>query len=382
MAKLKVAVVIDVFEDIRAGAERQVYEFLKRCDRERFEVFLAVVHQEDIPKEIRDLEVPARALGIKRIYDLGGLSAGWAFADSLKGRHIDVVLTYHFSSDIWGTAFAWLARVPVIVSSRRDIGFWRNKTHVVAYKMINRCVTKIIAVSGAVKDMVVREEGVAPSRVVVVHNGVELCNPEVGSPKAEVRKTLNIAEEDYLIGCVANFTSKTKGHEVLIEAIDKIVHGPQSMVHGLKVILVGDGPLRPRINLQVAGHRLEGNILFAGKRSDVQEMLQACDMCVLPSLTEGMSNALLEYMAAGKPVVATAVGGNPEVIRDRENGLLVPADDAQALAQAMLEIMKDQALAQRLGAAARKTVEERFDIMKQIEELQRVLEMVHKEATT
>jgi len=105
-------------------------------------------------------------------------------------------------------------------------------------------------------------------------------------------------------------------------------------------------------------------------------------MCVLPSLSEGMSNALLEYMAAGKPVVATAVGGNVEVIRDRENGLLVPVGDAAALAKAVLELVRDRDLAQRLGAAARRTVEERFDVVKQIEELQRVLETTHKEATT
>jgi glycosyltransferase involved in cell wall biosynthesis len=101
---------------------------------------------------------------------------------------------------------------------------------------------------------------------------------------------------------------------------------------------------------------------------------------VLPSLSEGLSNALLEYMAVGKPVVATAVGGNLEVIRDRENGLLVPAGNASALAKAMLEIIEDQTLAEKLGAAGRKTIEEKFDLSKHLKRLEDVLVEVYKSA--
>jgi len=370
MAKFKIALVIDVLEDIQGGAERQVYEFLKSHDKERFEVFLVVLHQESIPKEIRDLGVSARALGIKRIYDLGGLSAGWAFSDSLKARHIDVVLTYHFSSDIWGTFFAWLARVPVIISSRRDAGFWRNKTHVMAYKMINRCVRKIVTVSKAVKDMVVQEEGVAPEKVEVVYNGVDLEETQDTGHMAQAKISLGFREDDFVVGCVANFSSVTKGHDVLIDAVRKAV---DEAGEKFKVLLVGDGPLRPRINLQVVGHKLQDNVMFAGKRGNIKEVLQACDMCVLPSLSEGLSNALLEYLAAGKPVVATAVGGNPEVVRDKENGLLVSAGDPSVLARAMTEIFRDKELAQRLGEAGRRTVEERFDLGKQLKRLEDVL---------
>jgi len=363
MEKLKIALVIDVFEGVNGGAERQVYEFLKRFDRDRFEPYLFVAHQTDIPREVQSLRVPASGLGIKRIYDFDGISKGFTFTRLLKEGRVDIVLTYHFSSDIWGAFFARLAKVPVIVSSRRDIGFWRNRTHIQAYKLVNRWVSRIIAVSNAVKEMVVREEGVAPEKVETVHNGVCL---DVPSEKA----SLGFADGDFVVGCVANFSSKTKGHEVLVDAARKAV---DEAGEKFKLLLVGDGPLRQRINLQVMGHNLQDNVLFAGKRSDVKEVLQACDMCVLPSLSEGLSNALLEYMAAGKPVVATAVGGNPEVISDRENGLLVPAGESAALARAMIEVFRDKDFAQELGSAGRRTVENCFDLSKQLNQLQDIL---------
>jgi glycosyltransferase involved in cell wall biosynthesis len=360
--------------DTKGGAERQVYEFLKRFDRGRFEPFLFVVHQGDVPREIVELGIPAQGLGIRSIYDFKGLARGRSFAKFLKENRIDIVLTYHFSSDIWGTFWARRAGVPVIISSRRDVGFWRNRNHIIAYKFVNSWVSKIIAVSGAVKRMVVEEEGVETAKVVVVHNGVDLGRFEVRGPRSEVRKTLNLADDDMAIGCVANFSSKTKGHEILIRAIHElVVTSHQSPVTSVKVLLIGDGPLRENLQSSVDSLQLKDKFIFLGKRDDVREILAACDMCVLPSLSEGMSNALLEFMAAGKPVVATAVGGNLEVITDGKDGLLVPAGDAAALANGIKVILQDQGLAQRLGAAARKTVEERFDLGKQLKRLEDVL---------
>jgi|GEM_PF-187508 len=418
----KLAIVIDVLENITGGAERQVYELLKAVDREKFQVWLYVLHQDSVPEEIsriasssgrlryashscvpriapemksdsnsiRNTQYAMRVecLGLKRIYDLKGIAAGMRFAKFLKKEKVDVVMTFHFGADIWGTYFAHKAKVPLIISSRRDEGFWRNKTHIKAYKWVNKWVDKVIAVSQAVQKMAI-DEGVPEDKVELLYSGVDLSRFETKVDTATKRKEIGVPVDAKLIVCVGNF-NPIKGHEYLIEAMAVVIkHVPNA-----HLILIGDGQLRESHKTQVTSHRLEKNVHFLGKRSDVPEILQCVDVCVLPSLSEGLSNALLEYMAAGKPVIATNVGGNPEVLLDGENGVLVESKDADALAREIVYLIADFRLDQdgrpsrhggtrttaslgreELGRNARKTVEERFDLRKQIKTLQDFIEI-------
>ncbi len=140
-------------------------------------------------------------------------------------------------------------------------------------------------------------------------------------------------------------SSEVKGHAVLIEAAAVIVRE----FPDVRFILVGDGACRKQFGTQVVDLGLDKNFLFLGQREDVPEILAACDLAVLPSKTEGLSNALLEYLAAGLATVATNAGGNAEIIRDGVTGLLVPTDCPEFLTAALLRLLRDPGLAGRLG---------------------------------
>ncbi|MDD5020322.1 MAG: glycosyltransferase, partial [Candidatus Omnitrophica bacterium] len=355
------------------GAERQAYEIAKRIDRDKFELFLFILHQENIPAEFAELGISLSGLGIKRIYGLDGLRKGITFRNVLRNEKIDILMTFHFASDVWGTVFGKMAGVKAIISSRRDIGFWRKPIHILAYKCVNRWVSKIIAVSAAVKRMVVEEEGVSEGKIVVIHNGVDLSRSRrLKASRSQVRKNLGIGENDKIVCHVGNFNSETKGQAVLIEAAGIVLENRGSKIEDrrdVKFLFVGEGLLLERMKSEVRRRKAEENIIFLGKRSDVAEILAASDVCVLPSLSEGLSNALLEYMAAGRAVVATAVGGNTEVIKDGANGLLVPSGDPVALALAIGKLLNAPPWAAELGCHAQATVMNQFDIDAQIKEL-------------
>ncbi len=355
--KIKIALIIDVLEDIKGGAERQLFELIKGIDKDRFEVFLFILHQNSIPKDIVDLNVNTQALKIKRIYDFKGIYKGFRFTQFLKKEKVRILMTYHFGSDIWGTVFGKLSRVPVIVSNRRDEGFWRKKYHILAYKLVNRWVDKVIVVSEAVKAMVLRDEKVDSEKVEIIYNGVDVER----FSKAQICTDLGLLAGAKVITCVGNLRP-VKGHRYLVEAAVVIIAKfPQA-----HFLLVGDGELRSELIRLTQQLKIENNVHFLGKRDDVPSILAATDICVLPSLSEGLSNTLLEYMASGKPVIATRVGGNIEVIRNEENGILIPVKDSQALAYQVIRLLTDGALANALAQNARVDVKERFNLQKQI----------------
>lgn len=368
---IKLAILIDVLKNTEGGAERQVYEFAKRIDKEKFSVYLFVLHQQNIPDEVKQIGIKAMALSIKRSYGLRGILAGFKLRRFLKQKGIDILMTYHFASDIWGTIFGKLAGVPVIVSNRRDAGFWRKKPHIWAYRFVNRWVDKIIVVSQAVGQMVIKEEAVSEEKIELIYNGVEInkFNSWLMAHGLQLKVSLGIENNEVVVGMVANF-SWVKGYEYFIDAAKLVLE----KVPKTKIILVGDGPERKRSAYSVERSGLEKKVLFLGTRKDISELLQIMNICVLSSISEGLSNTLLEYMAAGKPVIATAVGGNIEVIENEKNGILVPAKDALALSKQIIRLLANKELAQKLAIEAKKTVSEKFNLNRQIKTLESSLE--------
>lgn len=368
--RTRLVILIDVLKDIQGGAERQVYEFIRLLDRDKFAPFLFILHQSSVPAEVSQLKLYVESLGVERIYGADGIRQGIRFSQILKEKSVDILMTFHFSSDIWGTYWAKKAGVPVIVSSRRDAGFWRKWHHVRAYKFINNWVTKIFAVSEAVKQMVL-EEGVPASKVEVIYNGVDLKRFDEKASE----EVLQVPPETFLIGSVGNFT-ETKGHSYLLDAAAQVIRKfPKAYF-----VLAGYGPLKDRLEQKAQDLGIADHIVFLGKREDIPGLLKQMHVCVLPSLSEGLSNALLEYMAAGKPIVATAVGGNPEVIEDGINGILVAAKDSEALADKICLCLEDKTLADKLGHKARQTVEQKFNLEKRIRQMEDSLEHLRREA--
>ena len=341
---MNIVLLTDCLGDITGGAEKQIFELAKRLPKDRYNVFIASMEAQGETSEplIRSIGCRLMVFRVVRIYGLSGFIQGIRFLSFLRANAIHTIITYHFGSDIWGTFWGHLAGVPSIISNRRDMGFWRNQSHVAAYRLINRWVNTIVTVTSSIKHMVLQTEKVSGEKVEIVYNGVDLERPAIDLQQK--RSETGLKPQDTVIIHVANLRP-VKGHTYLIEAFAEA----SKHFNDIKLMLIGKDELNGQLQSLSGRLGVKDKILFLGQRTDVGELLAVSDICVLPSLSEGMSNAILEYMAFEKPVIATNVGGNPELVQNGYNGLLVDKENAGQLAEALLALLKDKEKRQTMG---------------------------------
>jgi glycosyltransferase involved in cell wall biosynthesis len=275
----------------------------------------------------------------------------------LRRGHFDVVHAHDLWSNLLAIPAARLAGVPVIISSRRDLAHlsWYTPRRRAFLRRLQSLSTAVLVNSTQIREQLVNEDGFRPDLIRVVNNGIDI--DLFGHLSSNREQLFPGLENCTLIVCTGNMHSNVKGHSTLIEAARRIC----AKFPDLKFVLIGDGEKRPEFEAKVSELGLQSNFLFMGSRQNVAEILACSDIAVLPSQAEGFSNALLEYMAAGLPTVATDVGGNPEVIQDGEDGLLVKPNEPAALAEAILSLLQNPHLASRVGSAARERVRRHFD---------------------
>jgi L-malate glycosyltransferase len=257
----------------------------------------------------------------------------------LRRLRPDVLHAFLFHSYVTAAPAARLAGVKVLVAGRRSLGdFKRGRPVLLAVeRMATRVTDLLVANAEAVAADTRRNEGVRPDKILTVYNGLPDSAFEPAEPAA-------LATSSPVILCVANLKAD-KGHRFLLDAVALL----RDQRLTCTLALVGNGPERPALEAQAA--RLAIDVRFLGTRTDIEALLAKADVVTLPSLHEGMSNAVMEAMAAGRPVVATEVGGTGELLRGR--GVLVPPADSGALAGGLARVLGDPKLAARLGARAR-----------------------------
>jgi L-malate glycosyltransferase len=274
----------------------------------------------------------------------------------LRGGGFDLVHTFLYRAHCAGRlARAGLApRVPLI-SSERCLGDNRGPLTRLVNRLTARASDRVLAVSRAVGERAVARDGVPRERVAIVPNGVDTAGPDPRS-RARLRRALGLDERDVLFLYLGRLHAE-KGPDLLVRALQSL---GSRMPAGWRCVFVGDGPEKAALAKACAG--LEGRVLLAGARRRVAPWLEASDVLVLPSREEGMPVAALEAMAHGRAVVATAVGGTPEVVRDGETGCLVPPGDAVALAAALERVARDADLRTRLGGQGRAVARRQFSL--------------------
>jgi len=322
---------------------------------------LEILQQAGIPV----VEFPKK----KTLLSVNGIYQLMRLALFLRKGQFHVIHAHDLWANLLGVPAGWLARTPVIISSRRylaDLDWytpWRSKT----IRAIYRLSTQVIVNSASVRRLLVERDGLPPEKIHVIYNGVDVRR--FGGARREREGLLgSFASGSKLIAVVANMYSRVKGHAWLIEAARIVCRS----VPSAKFVMIGDGAERPKLEEQVRQAGLEESFLFLGHRPDVPELLACCDLSVLPSEAEAMPNSVLESMAAGLPVVAARVGGTPEIIVDGVDGLLVPTQDPQALAQAMLRILQDADFARRLSRAAQVKMQTHFGFDRLIAQLEQL----------
>lgn len=221
-------------------------------------------------------------------------------------------------------------------------------------------VNHFVAVSADIQNWLIRDVGINEKKVSVILNGVDTHKFHPGE-HARLRQTLGISISDCVIGCVSRF-DPVKNHPLLLKAFARLNHR-----RPLHLILLGDGPERSSLMTLRDSLPCRDRIHFLGHRDDVAEVLRMMDVFVLPSKSEGVCNALLEAMATGLPTIATAVGGNMELIQDNLTGFLVPSDNEEKMLKALNRLLKDASgIGKQIGINARKRVETEFSIQRMV----------------
>jgi len=287
-----------------------------------------------------------------------------AVARLLRGRRFDVIHSFLYRSH-FATRLARLilrSRSPLI-SSEQCVGDNRAGALHRINGWMGALSQRVLAVSGAVRRKLIERGGISPHRVAVIHNGVRVPRPNRGGGR-RLRRALGIGESEVVFLYLGRL-HREKGVEVMVEALKRLAghHLPS-----WKALLVGDGPERAALEAAVGASGLRARVFFAGSRGYVAPWLEASDLLVLPSREEGMPVAALEAMARGRAVLATHVGGTPEVVVDGETGLLVPSESPETLAKALEELLRNPEARVRMGAAGRKRVQNEFSIEAMLEQ--------------
>lgn len=289
-------------------------------------------------------------LPLRSTHDRAAWRAATVLQAFLARENVRIVQTFFESSDLWAGMITKSASDAKLIWSRRDMGILRSGKHHVAYRMLAGMPDAVLAVSEQVRRHAIEVDGVAPERVETIYNGLDLAQ---WSGDAGVRH-----EDGPVITTVGNLR-RVKGHDVLLEAASIVCREmPQAR------FTIGGEVLEPEyfaaLERQVVRLGLQKHVRFVGGVRDLSGHLAGADLFVLPSRSEGFSNAILEAMAASLPVVATNVGGNAEAVRSGITGLIVPSENAEALAWAMLKILADPRKRAAMGAAGKMTVAEKF----------------------
>jgi glycosyltransferase involved in cell wall biosynthesis len=336
------------------GAERQFVERLRRHPRG----FRALVGCLELSGPMLE---QVRQLGYEpEVFPLQGSMARantglqvMRIAAWMKHEGVRIVHGTDFNTNLLGLAAARIAGVRCIVS-RVDLGHLRSgfgRWHREAEKLNARFADLVVANADAVREVCIREEGVHPARCVVVRNGLDLESFDAAA-RAPLKGPL---PEGPLVAVIGNLWP-VKGHRTLVEAVARL----PADLHGVKFVCAGEGPEKEYLLERIARLGLEQRVLLLGHRLDVPAVLARSTAACLCSQAEGLSNALMEAMAARLPLVATRVGGNPELVRD--NGFLVPYGDAEVLAARLTELLRDADHARAMGKLGRRRVEEELTL--------------------
>jgi len=327
-------------------------------DSGEYEVHAAAVSTGGVLRpEIERLRIPVIDFPLTSFYDANMARQTRRLVSYIKEHHIQVVHSHEFYSNIFGMTGAALARVRGRIASKRETTGTRTRVQTTVENTAFRLAHAIVANATAVKEQLVGE-GLSSDKIIVIHNGLDLNRFRQNGNVTEALQRLDLTSISGrpVITMVANFEFRVKDHPMLLRAAQRVIANVPEAIF----VLAGEGELREETQKLAADLGLRESCLFIGRCASVPDLLAVSDICVLSSQAEGFSNSILEYMAAGRAVVATDVGGASEAIVEGETGHLVQAGDDQAMAQRIIALLRDPDKSRRMGLNGRRLVEQRF----------------------
>jgi len=337
---------MDYFFGTEGGTERQVFELIRGLDQRRYKPAFAVF-QDTRSDKCQEIPCNRIIVDVKSMSDPKSILKMIGMAACIHRLKIDLVHIFFNDASIIAPPFCKIGGAKVI-TSRRDMGFWYTPAKLTLLRISNLFVDRIAANSVAVKENVCRCERFPKNSIEVLYNGLS-ADRFNSAAAADFRQDLGIGPKDRIIGMVSNLYPVKRPRD-LIRAL-AFIHESDRRVH---LVFVGGGPAEiDPLRLFVRDLGLQGKVHFLGRRRDVGSIIKHFDVCVLCSESEGLPNAVIEYMACEKPVVCTNAGGNSELVKDGINGLLVAPGDIGSLSKRILELLSDDALRAALGKKGR-----------------------------
>jgi glycosyltransferase involved in cell wall biosynthesis len=350
-----VLLVLDQFSNTLGGGERIVLRLAALLPQYGYRASILTFSATPESPGLQSPPCPIYLLPLQRTYDLTALRAAFDLKRFLKRQKIQIVQTFFESSDLWAGFITKIMSNAKLIWSRRDMGILRDRKHHAAYRLMAGVPDKVFAVSEQVRRHCIEVDRIEAPRVQTVYNGLDLAEWDA---IARSNQSADRCTGNFVVTTVGNIR-RVKGHDVLIEAAASVIKQ------------------FPRVSFNIAGEVLEpayfeelqtlvrdldlsANFHFAGGITDLRKHLASADVFVLPSRSEGFSNAIVEAMAASLPIVATDVGGNAEAVKDGVNGFVVPSENAAAMAAAIVQLLSDPLKAQAMGAAGKKLAAEKF----------------------
>ncbi len=363
MRPVRLLVITDEMEV--GGTQRQIAMLLKGIDRSRFEPALVYFRKHSpLVDEVLAAGVPATHIEKRGRIDLAFVRR---LSQFVRQGRFDVIHCFSFTGELWGAVAHVLSGQGHLVGSIRGVYEWYGGLQWRIKSWVTRRSYCVVANSHAGAHYAVTRLGSKfEDKFRVIYNGVPENKPMPTDEHAALRAALAIAPQTFVTLFVGRLVDH-KNLPSLVRAAAILERSP----HDQTILLVGEGPERPAL-LEIIQAMGCTSIRFLGERDDVDRLLQIADAFVLPSFREGLSNAILEAMAAGTPVVASRVGGNVELLQDGKTGLLYPGDDHEALARSLSMLMDDPVRRRELGAAARRHVLANFtqtQMVRQMEEI-------------
>lgn len=329
---------------LRGGTELQLIGLIERLDPEKYTPYLLTIRATD--PALTPTNCTHLAWQVPKLFSLAGLIALFKLVCFLRREKITLVQTFFQDSTLFAGLAARLAKVPVRIACFRDLGFWHTKKQAFLLKRIYKMMTGFICNADIVREHFIQHFGITPEKAKVLRNGIDV------SALAYIHHEAPSVH----VGIVGNMTRQVKRTDLFIKAaaIVNKTH-PEITWH-----IIGDGDMRQELEALARDLMVFDKLYFAGRVSDVAGYLEKLDVGIICSDSEGLSNALLEYMFKGVAAVATEVGGNPELITHEKTGLLVPPNNEQALADAITRLIENYSLKEELTKTARQKAEQEY----------------------
>ena len=347
--------VFDQLRNLDGGAERSLLKITQLLPTERYHASIITFDQPADTSFFARFGCPVYVLPLTKTYNWGSIVAARKLRAFIRSQNVTIVQTFFATSDLWGATIAKLSGCPVIISSRRDMGFLRTLKHRIAYRLLAPMYDRIHTVSDAVRDFTIQQDHAAANKVITIRNGVELRQTPSAQDVASWRTRFGLDESAPLIVDVGSVKA-VKGYETLAKTAEIVCKRyPKAMF-----VVAGAVPeleyLR-QLQTLIDSLGLSKNFRFMGRVDDSFPLLQISNIFCHLSATDGLSNALLEAMMAQLPCVITRVGGNPEVVEEGRSGFVVPPGDYELAANRLLQLLADPQGARIMGERGRQIIE-------------------------